>query len=197
MFLPSYARSMPSATPLRPGRILSTIALAAALLLPAAPAAAHDELVGSDPAAGAVLGESPEQITLTFSNAPMTEDGATEVAVFDEECSPISSADPVISGVEITQTVDSPIDGAAVVQWKTVSSDGHPISGQFTFTVGTDGARAAAGDCVESTGQQAEGGSEGFNAVPYAVGGGILFVGIGVVLAIAIARGRRGGATKS
>jgi len=186
---------MSTAQIFRPGRLLVALSLAAALVLPASPASAHDELVGSDPAADAVVGETPEQVTLTFSDAPLTEDGATEIVILDEDCAPITEGEPVIDGVEITQAIAGPVEGAVIVQWRTVSSDGHPISGEFGFSVGTEGAQAAAGDCVESAAEQAEGGSEGFNAVPYAVGGGILFLGVGIVIAIAIARGRRG-ATK-
>ena len=91
-----------------------------------------------------------------------------------------------------TQECLGPVDGAVLVQWRIVSSDGHPLSDEFTFSVGEDGKVAAVEACGESAGEQAEGSSEGFNAVPYAVGGGIIFLAVGVVIAVAIVRGRRG-----
>src|SRR4051812_34268534 len=45
---------------------LAVAAAAAAVLLSAAPAAAHAELVGSDPPAGAVLATAPAEVRLSF-----------------------------------------------------------------------------------------------------------------------------------
>ena len=177
----------------RRGGAIAAAAVAAALLLaPASPAAAHDELLSSDPAADAVLGTTPEEISLTFSATPSTEPGATVVAVYDESCRSLAAGDPEVADNVVTQAVDGPVDGAVLVQWRIVSSDGHPLSDEFTFSVGEDGKVAAAEACGESAGEQAEGSSEGFNAVPYAVGGGIIFLAVGVVIAVAIVRGRRG-----
>ncbi|MFS0867730.1 copper resistance protein CopC [Microbacterium sp. 179-B 1A2 NHS] len=186
---------MPALKSSRTGSVLAALGLAALLLLPAAPAAAHDELVSSDPADEAVLGETPEQITLTFSNTPLTEPGSTEIAVFDQDCVSIAEGDPVVDGVQVTQAITGPVEGAVYVAWRVVSSDGHPISDELEFSVGDAGAQAAAEDCAEGTIQEAEGSTEGFNGTPYAVGAGVLFLGVGIVIAIAISRGRRG-ATK-
>ncbi len=192
----AFVTTAPASTTRRTASGIAAATLAALLLLvPTAPAAAHDELVSSDPAADEVLGTTPEQITLTFSDAPLTETGSTEVAVFDEDCSPIASGDPVVDGNEVTQAIEGQVEGAVLVQWRVVSSDGHPISDEFTFSVGEQGAAAAAEDCAETPAEEAEGSSEGFNAVPYAVGAGVIFLAVGIVIAVAISRGRRG-ATK-
>lgn len=177
----------------RLGTAAASAALAAVLLLaPAGAASAHDELIGSDPAADDVLATTPEQITLTFSDAPSTEAGATEVAVLDEDCASVASGDPVVDGNEVTQAIDGTIEGAVLVQWRVVSSDGHPISDEYVFSVGDDAAVTAAEQCGESAGEQNDGSSQGFNAVPYAVGAAVIFVAVGAVIAIAIVRGRRG-----
>ncbi|MDT3331648.1 copper resistance protein CopC [Microbacterium sp. KSW-18] len=180
----------------RPVTAMAGAAIAALLLFaPAASAAAHDELLSSDPAPDTVLGTTPAAITLTLSDAPSTETGSTEFAVYDEECDSIGEGDPVVDGNTVSQAIREPVEGAVLVQWRVVSSDGHPISDEYTFSVGEDGKVAAAEECGESVGEQTEGSSEGFNAVPYAVGGAIIFAAVGVVLAVAIVRGRRG-ATK-
>jgi methionine-rich copper-binding protein CopC len=162
------------------------------LLAPASPAAAHDELLASDPAADSIVGTTPEVITLTFSDAPSSEAGATAVAVYDQDCASIADGDPVVDGNAVSQAITAPVEGAVLVQWKVVSSDGHPLSDENTFSVGEAGAVAAAEQCGESVAEQAEGTSDGFNAVPYAVGGAVLFAAVGAVLAVAIVRGRRG-----
>ncbi|EZP29434.1 copper resistance CopC family protein [Microbacterium oleivorans] len=188
-----------SSTTRRASRLSGAIAGAAVaallLLSPTATAAAHDALLASDPAPDDVLGTTPDKITLTFSDAASTEPGATEFAAFDEECSPLASGEPVVDGNTVTQAISGPVEGAVLVQWKVVSSDGHPISDEYTFSVGEEGKVAAVEQCGESLAEQAEGSSEGFNAVPYAVGGALIFTAVGVVIAVAIVRGRRG-ATK-
>lgn len=117
--------------------LLAAVVATAALLLPAAPAAAHDELVSSDPAAGATLEAAPEQITLTFSADILAEDGATQVQVTDETGATLSEDAPVVAGTAVTQAVTGEASGVVSVLWRVVSSDGHPISGDFTFTVPT------------------------------------------------------------
>jgi methionine-rich copper-binding protein CopC len=165
------------------------------MFAPASSAAAHDELLASDPSPDALLGTSPDKITLTLSDAPSTEPGATLFAVFDEECAPIGNGDPIVEGNTVTQRISGPVEGAVLVQWKVVSSDGHPISDEYSFSVGEVGKVEAVEQCGESAAERAEGSTEGFNAVPYAVGGAIIFTAVGVVIAVAIVRGRQG-ATK-
>ena len=54
--------------PVRPVRLAACVVLAGSVLLgSAAAAAAHDALVGSDPADGAALDAAPAQVVLTFS----------------------------------------------------------------------------------------------------------------------------------
>lgn len=178
----------------RAGVVAATVA-ALLLLVPAPAASAHDELLSSDPTADEIAGTTPDSITLTFSDAPSTEPGATQFAVYDEACTNVATGDPTIEGNTVSQAINGPVEGAVLVQWRVVSSDGHPISDEYTFSVGEDGKVAAAEQCGETLAEQAEGSSEGFNAVPYAVGGAIIFIAVGVVIAVAIVRGRRG-ATK-
>ncbi|MFI8632290.1 copper resistance protein CopC [Microbacterium sp. NPDC077663] len=179
----------------RSAAVAASVLAALVFLSPASPAAAHDELLSSDPAADEILGTTPDEISLTFSAPPSTEPGSAVMVVYDEACRSIADGDPVITDNTVAQAISGPIEGAVLVQWRVVSSDGHPISDEFTFSVGEDGKTAAAEECGESAAEQSEGSSEGFNAVPYAVGGGIIFLAVGIVIAVAIVRGRQG-ATK-
>lgn len=120
----------------RPFAALGGVLLAAALLLlPSAPAQAHDELLGSNPAAGATLDAAPAKLTLTFSGAIATDAGASEVAVTDAAGTSLTDGDPVAQDNVLTQALSGEASGAVTVLWKVVSSDGHPISGEFSFTV--------------------------------------------------------------
>ncbi|MDY0910023.1 copper resistance CopC family protein [Microbacterium sp. CFBP9034] len=121
---------------LRPFVLCAALLLAAlALLLTASPASAHDELLGSDPANGAELDAVPAALTLTFSGAIAADEGASEVQVTDAAGTSLVAGAPVAQDNVLTQPLAGEASGAVTVLWKVVSSDGHPISGQFTFTV--------------------------------------------------------------
>lgn len=108
-----------------------------ALVATASPALAHDELTGTDPADGAVVDAVPDAVTLTFSRPLLADAGTAVVEVTDAAGEQIQDGAPVIDGATVTQAINAPVsaDGAYQVAWKVVSTDGHPISGGFSFTV--------------------------------------------------------------
>jgi copper resistance protein C len=134
--------------PTGPLRRLGTVLAAAALLLASlfatAPAAqAHDELIGSDPADGQVLDETPEEITLTFS-ADITEVG-NAIRVTDSQGETVSTGDVQVDGTEAVQRIEGGAEDETYrVVWRIVSSDGHPIEGSYGFSVGAGGSASAA-----------------------------------------------------
>ncbi|WP_344739197.1 copper resistance CopC family protein [Microbacterium awajiense] len=102
----------------------------------AVPAAAHDELLGSYPAAGSTIDGSPAEITLTFSGELLTDLQSATIEVIASNGQDVAVDDPSVVDTSITQHLDpDPPDGAFVVRWKVVSSDGHPISGEYTYSV--------------------------------------------------------------
>ncbi|WP_432492845.1 copper resistance CopC family protein [Kineococcus auxinigenes] len=110
--------------------------------LATAPAAsAHDRLVSSDPAADAVLEQAPEQVVLTMSAAPLGL--GTQVQVTGPT-GVVSTGEAQVVDETVTQALggERPA-GSYEVQYRVTSSDGHPISGTFTFTA--EAAAAAAG----------------------------------------------------
>ncbi|WP_341926127.1 copper resistance protein CopC [Nocardioides psychrotolerans] len=116
------------------GAVAAVLAVLALLLVGAAPASAHATLVSSDPAEGEVVATVPDVVTFTFDEpVNLTADA---VRVFD------AAGDPVDSSAEARDTVvtadlpDELDDGTYVVTWRAVSSDGHPISGSLTFSIG-------------------------------------------------------------
>lgn len=115
--------------------MLVSLLLAAGGVLVAAPAHAHDELVSSDPAADAAVDTLPAQLTLTFSGELATDPGATELAVTDATGASLADGEPVVAGTVVTQALAGAASGVVTVLWKVVSSDGHPISGEYAFTV--------------------------------------------------------------
>ena len=100
----------------------------------AAPALAHDALLGSEPADGAVLTEAPSQIVLTFSDAQAGV--GSEVAVVGPDGAVWSDGPVQVSEAVVTQPLrpDMP-EGVYTVTFRSVAGDGHPVSGTFTFSV--------------------------------------------------------------
>ncbi|WP_434175638.1 copper resistance CopC family protein [Brachybacterium conglomeratum] len=125
-------------------------ALLAALLALGAPAQAHDTLLESDPADGATLETSPEAITLTFSADIL--DVSPLVRITDESGEQLAEITPSIDGPVATATLEEPLPaGTSTVQWRVVSSDGHPIEGTFEVTVEQD---AAAEETTEAPAEE-------------------------------------------
>lgn len=118
----------------------------AVLVLPAAPASAHDELLGSDPAADSTVNGLPAQISFTFSGAIATDEGASEVSVTDAAGTEFADGAPTAQDNVLTQPLAGAASGELTVLWKAVSSDGHPISGEFAFTVSGGAAPAPTTD---------------------------------------------------
>ncbi len=120
----------------RPLRLaVSSLLLAAlAILVPTAPAQAHDRLVSSDPESGVTLDEAPEEIGLTFSASVQDIGGSVDLVDGDGEAVEVGS--PQTEGATVTTTVEDELPaGDYEVRWRVVSSDGHPISGVVDFTV--------------------------------------------------------------
>lgn len=116
--------------------VAAAVAVALVVGLPATPAAAHAELISSEPASGEVLDSPPPQVALHFTEGVQIDDDA--VTVFDSGGDELDLGDPIQSDGGATVTVDLPEigDGAYVVTWRVTSSDSHPIHGAFTFRVG-------------------------------------------------------------
>lgn len=104
---------------------------------PARPAAAHAELLVSEPAAGAVLESSPAVITLTFSEPVEISLGA--LRLFDGSGDPILIGATEHVGGDAIVEVEVPVlqRGSYVVSWRALSADSHPISGAFIFQIGS------------------------------------------------------------
>jgi len=164
-------------------RLVAVIGVLAGLLVAtiASPAFAHDELLSTDPAAGAVLETMPETLTLTFSGVLLSGDGTTDVVVTDANGTDLTAGQPVLDGVRVTQPVGGAASGTITVAWRVVSSDGHPISGEFAFTVGDASTPA--------TPAPAPGGDGGDELLPVWIGVGVIVVA-GAVIALLLTRRR-------
>ncbi|WP_020015630.1 copper resistance CopC family protein [Promicromonospora sukumoe] len=114
--------------------VFAAVLTFAALLLVAGPASAHDQLLSSDPKDGAKLDEQPTSIGLTFSSAPL--DTGIEVVLVGPDGTTTKGEDIQVDDKVVTAQLPEDLPaGEYDVAWHVVSSDGHPIDGEFTYVV--------------------------------------------------------------
>ncbi|MET7969094.1 copper resistance CopC family protein [Micromonospora sp. NPDC005305] len=110
------------------------------VLLPAAPAAAHNSLTGSDPKNGARVATAPKRIELRFlaSPAPAT----TKITVTGPDNVPAAGGASTFAGKRVSVPFTPGAAGLYIVAYRVGSADGHPISGEVRFTLTTGTAAA-------------------------------------------------------
>lgn len=124
----------------------------------ATPALAHNVLVGSDPAAGSSVATGPSQVSLTF-NAPVRF-GANYLTVIGPDGNHWEkTADATVNGDSVTTSV-APLGPAGLYKlgYRIISADGHPVSGEVTFTLTTAGSGTPPAPSSESGTSAAPGG---------------------------------------
>lgn len=112
--------------------------LLAVVLLSVGPpptAAAHEQLLRADPAAGATVTGPVAVIRLTFSDAISPGFAAATFAVDDQQA---RSVNVTVDGATLTVVPPDPAPTTRqrwTLAYRVVSSDGHPIVDQLSFTV--------------------------------------------------------------
>lgn len=173
-----------------------TAALAALLLLfgSSGAALAHDAVTGTSPENGASVESVPAAIEITMSNAPAVI--GSQVLVLDE-----AGHNWAEGGVEVLDNVASQAvrpgapAGEYTVKWRLVSSDSHPIEGEFSFTSmtsATAGAVVGSGPIasVQAQPEQAPQTVQDESAVPWSVIG-LIAVLLGLIVALVVVARRR------
>ncbi len=113
------------------------LALILLLLLPAA-ASAHATLEGTVPERGAELDRAPARVELRFSEHVTAATGS--VRVFDGNGREVQQGAPKTDGSRLTVALEAGLgDGGYTTTYRVVSADSHPVSGGFSFSVGTGG----------------------------------------------------------
>jgi len=118
------------------------VLVVAALLGPTAPASAHDRVLSTSPGDGSHLDVGPSTIEVLFNNDLLLLGDAVSVTAPDGTrvaMPPSEVAGPLLRA----RPPRLEIPGTYVVLYRAVSSDGHPVTGRFTFTVGQVPASAA------------------------------------------------------
>jgi copper resistance protein C len=131
-----------------PASALAMAAAAVLLVLGSGPALAHDGLASTSPSADEALA-APEAVVLEFTGPPQS--FGTQVVVTGRDGATVSDGAVEILDGTVTQPLAAHLPaGDYAVEWRVTSSDGHPISGSFGFTVATPAGAGGAATVVPS-----------------------------------------------
>ena len=113
--------------------------VAAALGFSAAPASAHNYPVGYAPAENSVVTEQPGHFTVTTNDTLLNLDGTgsgNAMRISGPTDAPLYYGDGCVTlfGPKLETTAQLGQPGEYTVTWQVVSTDGHPVSGSYTFT---------------------------------------------------------------
>ncbi|WP_086664847.1 copper resistance CopC family protein [Lentzea kentuckyensis] len=171
--------------------LIACLIAGAAVLVTAAPAAAHNALISSDPKDKTSLDAGPSSVTLTFDQDVQGGQGINTISVVDANGGHYEVAgDPTIKDNAVSTKVDAlGKAGQYKIGYRILSADGHPVSGELTFTLTKDGTgtprQVATNDTPDS------GSSDGLPIWVWIVGA-VVLLGGGVFVAL-----RGGGGAKA
>ncbi len=120
-------------------RLVAAVATAGAfIVVTASPAWAHAVLLSTDPIAGSTVAQSPQHLTLTFSENVTVSIGGIRVLNCNGGRITVGTPQHAPNTDRIVTVGDIPklAPGTYVVTWRVISADSHPVNGAFTFTVG-------------------------------------------------------------
>jgi len=139
-------------------RALALLAfLAGWLVLTAAPASAHVEIVSVTPGDGARLTAAPAQVSVTLSENIGVQPGSLKVVDTRGEAvdtGPVFQPGDDAEQVAVRLRPGLP-EGSYLVEYAFVSADSHPVRGTFAFVVGTGPLITSAGAVAAATGTDA------------------------------------------
>ena len=139
---------------------------------------AHGEMVKAIPAVDSNVLTAPTEVSIEFDGKLQIigNTNVNSIEVTDNQGQLISSPTSVVEGNKISTKLQlTDITGLVSVHYRIVSEDGHPVEGDYSFTVG-ETAVAISAQSEESAGEEvAESGSN------------LLVNGIGILTLVSIA----------
>ncbi|KOV88921.1 copper resistance CopC family protein [Nocardia sp. NRRL S-836] len=171
--------------------LIACLIAGAAVLTTAAPVSAHNALVSSDPKDKASLEAGPAAVTLTFDQDVQGGKDINTISVVDANGGHYEvPGDPTIKDNAVTAKVNAlGKAGQYKIGYRILSADGHPVSGELTFTLTKDGT----GTPTTPADADASSGGDSGGGIPLWVwiAGAVVLLGGGVFLAL------RGGGAKA
>jgi methionine-rich copper-binding protein CopC len=166
-------------------RLSALLAAAVLVLCTATPADAHTTLKEASPGPGTTV-RPPARIVLTYTDPVIL----PQVVLTDASGGRHESGRAQAVDNKVTQQVGGPLaPGVYQVGWRVVAADGHPVSGEYRFTVqGASGSGQTAGGTASSAPVQTATTSAGPEASNNgSSGSGWWWVALGAALAALVA----------
>ncbi|GAA2684989.1 copper resistance CopC family protein [Actinoplanes palleronii] len=114
-------------------RLLLALAAVLTMLVPAAPAWAHNALAEATPAKNATVKKAPAAVKLRFLE---TLPDSTKLSVTSADGTTPAQSEPKISGATISVTFTEPLaNGEYTVNYQVAGEDGHLTKASYKFTV--------------------------------------------------------------
>jgi methionine-rich copper-binding protein CopC len=156
-------------------KLATIFAITCLLLLPLSSASAHGDLTTTSPAQDETLVEMPAQVSIDFNGQLQTlgKSDINQITVTDSTGQVISDGSSLVEGSKLSTNIlllDS--RGLMSVHYRIVSEDGHPVEGDYSFTVGQVPMLISA---VEEESSEADGGTEESKSLSFAAIFAILF----------------------
>lgn len=162
-----------------------------------APAFAHNRVIDEAPAAESTIAEPPGEVWIETNDALLDVEGATAMDVVGPDGLHYATACPSVDGAIASVAAELGPAGEYTVAYRVVSADGHPITGEHTFTwEPADGAALAEGSAeaacpTGSTGGDASGPDdavggvdEGADAAASGAGADVAWIAVAAVVVI-------------
>ena len=108
------------------------VAFGVSFLVPATPAAAHNELTGSNPRDGARVATAPARVELRFLAKPSPT--TTKITITGPD-NVVAGGTPAFDGSRVRVPFKPAAAGLYIVGYQLASSDGHPVKGEVRFTL--------------------------------------------------------------
>ncbi len=167
---------------LRPRAAVRRLAFLAALvvtvLISVAPSAsAHATVVSTSPSDGQVVATAPTVVSVRFDEPVQMQFGA--LRVFSPTGSRVDEGSPS-HPTGHSDTVEVALasglgHGTYTVAWHVISADSHPVSGAFTFSVGSSSATSVSQDTLNAGGSKTVG-------VLYGIARGVAYGGFALIV---------------
>ncbi|MET4158593.1 copper resistance CopC family protein [Agromyces sp. PvR057] len=177
------------------GAALLVAASAMLVAVPAMSASAHNSVVSTTPAEGEVVTEQPGTVSLTTNDALLDLGTGAALLVRGPDGLAYGDGCAVIDGATASSAVELGEAGTYTVIWQVVSTDGHPISGEWTFdwqpadgvALGTGTDAPACGGDATSTAEPGGDASDAADGADAEASGStdLLWLGAGALVAVA------------
>ncbi len=168
--------------------VLLTLALAAiGAVVFASPALAHDVLISSTPADKASLSTAPTTMTFTFDQP--VQNFAPVIAVTGPDGKQYQSGSATVNGNTVSSAMGLGPTGTYTASYRIVSADGHPVTGQITFTLtaaGSGSGSTATVDVSSAAVATAQTSATGAAAATGGSGGLGAGIWIGIIIAVIV-----------